>query len=336
MTILVTGGCGFIGSNFIRYMLKEHPSYTLVNIDKLTYAGNLENLEGIEESNSYHFVKGDICDRVLVASLVKDNKIDVIVNFAAESHVDRSIVGPDVFVETNIGGTNVLLEVARENSISLFIQISTDEVYGSLGETGKFSEVTPLHPNSPYAASKAAADFLVRAHYHTYGLPTIVTRCSNNYGPYQFPEKLIPLVITRVMENKKVPVYGDGHNVRDWLYVDDHCTAIDAIIHKGTAGEIYVVGGNNEWKNIDIVRLILRELRKPETLISYVKDRPGHDHRYAIDASKISRDLGWAPATSFETGMRKTLDWYLEHDSWWKRIISGEYRNYYRSMYEQR
>jgi dTDP-glucose 4,6-dehydratase len=336
MTILVTGGCGFIGSNFIRYMLKEHSTYSLVNIDKLTYAGNLENLEGIEESGNYHFVRGDICERDLVASAVKEHEIEVIINFAAESHVDRSILGPDIFVQTNIGGTNVLLDVAREFSIRRFIQISTDEVYGSLGATGKFSESTPLHPNSPYAASKASADLLVHAYHHTFGLPAIVTRCSNNYGPYQFPEKLLPLMISRAMENKEVPVYGDGLNVRDWLYVIDHCRAIDIVLHKGIAGEVYTIGGNNEWKNIDIVRFVLRELGKPESLMTFVKDRPGHDRRYAIDATKISRELGWSPAVSFEAGIRKTLDWYLHNESWWKRIISGEYQNYYRTMYETR
>lgn len=336
MTILVTGGCGFIGSNFVRYMLEKYPAYSIVNLDKLTYAGNLENLEGITESENYHFVKGDICDRVLVASIVKQYNIDAIINFAAESHVDRSIAGPDIFVQTNIGGTNVLLEVAREFSVKRFIQISTDEVYGSLGPAGKFTESTPLHPNSPYAASKSAADFLVRAHHHTYGLPAIITRCSNNYGPYQFPEKFIPLIFTRAVENQTVPVYGDGLNIRDWLCVSDHCAAIDVVFHKGTPGEVYVIGGNNEWTNIDIAKLILRELGKPESLLTFVKDRPGHDRRYAIDAAKISRELGWSPAVSFESGIRQTIDWYHRHQSWWKRIISGEYRNYYRTMYEQR
>ncbi len=336
MKILITGGCGFIGSNFVRHMLQKHPSYHFINLDKLTYAGNLENLQGIEESPTYHFVKGDICDRELVTSVVRQYGIEAIVNFAAETHVDRSILGPDIFVQTNVGGTNVLLDVAREHSVKQFVQISTDEVYGSLGETGKFTEETPLHPNSPYAASKASADLLVLAYHHTYGLPAIITRCSNNYGPYQFPEKLIPLMISRALEDKDLPVYGDGLNVRDWLYVIDHCEAIDLVLHIGIPGEVYNIGGNNEWKNIDIVRLVLKELRKPDTRITFVKDRPGHDRRYAINASKISRKLGWNPRVSFEAGMRLTVGWYLQNESWWKRIIAGEYRNYYRTMYEAR
>ena len=334
--ILVTGGAGFIGSNFVRYMIDAHPDYTIVNLDKLTYAGNLENLEDIEGNQHYHFVKGDICDRALVRSTVQENRIDSIVNFAAESHVDRSILGPSIFVESNISGTNVLLEVARDEEIQRFIQVSTDEVYGSLGLTGKFTESTPPHPNSPYAASKAAADLLVLAHHHTFGLPAIITRCSNNYGPYQFPEKLIPLMITSALANKPLPVYGDGQNVRDWLHVRDHCSALDAVLQNGKAGEVYNIGGNNERKNIDLVKLLLRILDKPENLITFVKDRPGHDLRYAIDASKIHRELGWSPGNAFEEGLRETVDWYLSHEAWWKRILSGQYQEYYRKMYEER
>jgi len=336
MAILVTGGCGFIGSNFIHHLVKEKPAVRIVNFDKLTYAGNPENLESIASHPEYIFIKGDICDKNAVARAVSEHRIDTVVNFAAESHVDRSILGPDIFVETNIGGTNVLLDVAREHGIARFVQVSTDEVYGSLGESGYFTETTPLHPNSPYAASKASADLLVLAYHHTFGLPVVITRCSNNYGPYQFPEKLLPLMISRAVDGKELPVYGDGLNVRDWLFVDDHCRAIDAVLAKGTTGEIYNIGGNNEWKNIDIVKLILKELGRPESLIRFVKDRPGHDRRYAIDASKISRDTGWKPAVRFEDGIRRTIDWYLRHEQWWRRILSGEYQNYYRTMYEAR
>jgi dTDP-glucose 4,6-dehydratase len=271
-----------------------------------------------------------------VESLVSQHAIDAIVNFAAESHVDRSIMGSSVFVETNVLGTNTLLEVAKETKVQRFLQISTDEVYGSLGTSGKFTEQTPLHPNSPYAASKAAADLIVLAYYHTYGLPVVITRCSNNYGPYQFPEKLIPLMIINALENKPLPVYGDGQNVRDWLFVIDHCAAINAVLRKGTTGAVYNIGGNNEWKNIDIVKLLLKKLGKSEDLITFVKDRPGHDRRYAIDATKTTSELGWKPAHTFEQGVSETLDWYLHHQSWWKHIISGEYKTYYRKMYEER
>jgi dTDP-glucose 4,6-dehydratase len=336
MNILVTGGCGFIGSNFIRYMLEKHPDYSIVNLDKLTYAGNPENLKGIDRLPQYHFVKSDICDRNAVSSLMKEYHIDSIVNFAAESHVDRSILGPAVFIETNITGTANLLELAREFKVHRFIQVSTDEVYGSLGATGTFSETSPLHPNSPYSASKTSADLLGLAYYHTFELPVIVTRCSNNYGPYQFPEKLIPLMIANAIDGKSLPVYGDGLNVRDWLYVKDHCIAIDLVLQKGVPGEVYNIGGKNEWKNIDIVKLLLRRLNKPESLIAYVKDRQGHDRRYAIDASKIERELGWNATVSFEKGMSETVDWYLENESWWRRIISGEYKQYYQKMYEGR
>lgn len=333
MTILVTGGCGFIGSNFVKYMLKVHPNYTIINLDKLTYAGNLENLEDIINNPRYQFVRGDICERADVEACVRDYKVNVIINFAAESHVDRSIMGPAIFVETNIGGTNVLLDIAKDYKVEKFIQISTDEVYGSLPATGKFTESMPLHPNSPYSASKASADLLVLAYHHTFGLPVVITRCSNNYGPYQFPEKLIPLMIANAIDNKPLPVYGDGLNVRDWLFVKDHCAAIDVVMQKGKIGEVYNIGGSNEWKNIDIVRLLLKKLGKPESLIKFVKDRLGHDRRYAIDALKISKELGWQPSLSFEKGLERTIDWYLKNESWWRRIISGDYQRYYQKMY---
>ncbi len=336
MTILVTGGCGFIGSNFVRYMLDKHPEYTIVNFDALTYAGNPENLEDISSHPRYHFVKGNICRRADVDEAMMKFGADVVINFAAESHVDRSITGPGIFVETNIAGTNVLLEAAREHQVKRFVQISTDEVYGSLGSSGKFTETTPIHPNSPYAASKASADLLVSAYHHTFGFPALITRCSNNYGPYQFPEKLISLMIANALDGKPLPVYGNGLNVRDWLFVTDHCAAIDAVLHKGRLGEVYNIGGNNEWTNIDIIKLLLKNLGKSENLISFVKDRPGHDLRYAIDAAKISAELGWKPQVTFEAGLRSTIDWYLQHESWWRRIISGEYRQYYRKMYEER
>jgi dTDP-glucose 4,6-dehydratase len=334
--ILVTGGAGFIGSNFIRYFLAKHPGVKVVNFDKLTYAGNLENLAGLEGDPRYAFVKGDICDKEALESAFAQHKIDTVVHFAAESHVDRSIMGAGVFVQTNVLGTNALLEVSRATDIERFVHVSTDEVYGSLGSSGKFTETTPLHPNSPYAASKAGSDLLVQAYHHTHGFPAVITRCSNNYGPYQFPEKLIPLIIANAFADKSLPVYGDGMNVRDWLYVEDHCAAIDAVLHKGTVGEVYNIGGNNEWPNIDIVRTILKLVGKPESLITYVKDRPGHDRRYAIDASKISRDLGWSPAHTFEKGIASTVAWYVNNKEWWRRIISGQYQEYYKTMYEGR
>ncbi|MEK6567014.1 MAG: dTDP-glucose 4,6-dehydratase, partial [Bacteroidota bacterium] len=296
MTILITGGAGFIGSNFVRWMLQHHPDDHVMNVDKLTYAGNLENLEDVEDNPRYTFVKADICNRQSMESLLQRSPISVIVNFAAESHVDRSILGGAEFIETNVAGTSVLLELAREYQVKRFIQVSTDEVYGSLGSDGRFTERTPLHPNSPYSASKASADLLALAHHHTFGLPVIVTRCSNNYGPYQFPEKLIPLMIVNAIHDKPLPVYGDGLNVRDWLHVTDHCAAIDAVLQKGEAGHVYNIGGNNEWKNIDIVKLILRHLGKSENLIKFVKDRLGHDRRYAIDSSRIEAELGWRPS----------------------------------------
>ena len=334
-TILVTGGAGFIGSNFVRYMLHTH-SYRIINIDKLTYAGNLENLADVESHPNYTFVKGDICDRLLIDKLFQEEHIDTVVNFAAESHVDRSILGARVFVETNVLGTQTLLDAAKTHGVEKFLQVSTDEVYGTLGETGYFTEETPLAPNSPYSASKAGADLLVRAYHETFKMPTLITRCSNNYGPYHFPEKLIPLMIANALNDKPLPVYGDGLNVRDWLYVEDHCRAIDTVLHKGKFGEVYNIGGHNEKRNIDIVKLILQKLGKPESLITFVKDRPGHDRRYAIDASKIERELGWRPQETFESGIEKTIQWYLEHRKWWERIISGEYQKYYELQYEKR
>lgn len=334
--ILVTGGAGFIGSNFVRYMLGKHPAYRIINYDLLTYAGNLENLTSIENNPRYLFVKGDICNKGELANTFREYSIDTIVHFAAESHVDRSILGPTVFIQTNVLGTGALLDVAREAGVEKFLHVSTDEVYGSLGATGYFTEETPLHPNSPYSASKASSDLLVLAYRHTYGFPGIVTRCSNNYGPCQFPEKLIPLMIANALNGKPLPVYGDGLNVRDWLYVEDHCTALDVVLHKGTVGEVYNIGGHNEWKNIDIVKLILKKLGKPESLINFVKDRPGHDRRYAIDATKIKNELGWEPAETFETGIQKTIQWYLHNRQWWERIISGEYKKYYDLQYSER
>ena len=323
-TLLVTGGCGFIGSNFIRHMLARYQEYRIINFDALTYAGNLDNLEGIEDLR-YELVRGDITSATDVAAVMK--KTQAVVHFAAESHVDRSIEGPEVFARTNMLGTQVLLDHARANGLERFIHVSTDEVYGSLGKEGYFTESTPLAANSPYSASKAGSDLLVRAYYHTFGFPAIITRCSNNYGPYQFPEKLIPLMISNALEDKPLPVYGDGMNVRDWLYVGDHCQAIDVVLHRGRAGEVYNIGGNNEWHNIDIVKLILKELGKPESLIKYVNDRLGHDRRYAIDASKIKRELGWEPSVKFEAGIKSTIDWYLKNKTWISRIKSGAYRS---------
>jgi dTDP-glucose 4,6-dehydratase len=334
-TILVTGGAGFIGSNFVRHLLRARP-YRIINLDKLTYAGNLENLADLESHSNYAFMKGDICDRLLVEKVFEEEKIDAVVNFAAESHVDRSILGAKVFVETNVLGVQTLLDVAKKFGVEKFLQVSTDEVYGSLGETGYFTEETPLAPNSPYSASKAGGDFLVRAYHETFKMPTLITRCSNNYGPYHFPEKLIPLMIANALNNKPLPVYGDGLNVRDWLYVEDHCRAIDVVLHNGRVGEVYNIGGQNEKKNIDIVKLILQKLGKPESLIAFVKDRPGHDRRYAIDAGKVERELGWKPQETFETGIEKTIAWYLDNRQWWERILSGEYQKYYELQYEKR
>ena len=323
MNIIVTGGAGFIGSNFILYMLRKYPEYHIVCLDKLTYAGNLANLDSVKENQNFRFVKGDICDREVVNRLFLEEKPDFVVNFAAESHVDRSIENPSIFLQTNIIGTQVLMDACRKCGIRRYHQVSTDEVYGELPLDRPdlyFTEDTPIHASSPYSTSKAAADLLVQAYYRTYGLPVTISRCSNNYGPYQFPEKLIPLMVVNALNYKKLPVYGDGKNVRDWLYVEDHCKAIDLIIHKGRIGEVYNVGGHNEMPNIDIVRLICKELNRPEDLITYVEDRKGHDMRYAIDPTKIHNELGWLPETRFAEGIKKTIQWYLENEKWIKDI----------------
>jgi len=326
MRLLVTGGAGFIGSNFIRFMLNKYPDYTIVNLDALTYAGNLDNLQDIEGSENYHFVHGDIGDRELVAQTLQTYSIDALINFAAESHVDRSITDPGVFVQTNVGGTQVLLDAARKHQIAKYVQISTDEVYGSLGRTGFFTEHTPIAPNSPYSASKAGADLLVRAYHETYGMNVNITRCSNNYGPYHFPEKLIPLMITNALDDKQLPVYGDGMHVRDWLHVSDHASAIDRVLHDGRPGEVYNIGGHNERRNLDIVQLVVGLLGKPESLIRHVPDRLGHDLRYAIDPAKIVDELGWKPVYTFEHGIQETVRWYVDNESWWRRVQSGAYR----------
>lgn len=332
MTILVTGGAGFIGANYVRLLL-ERGGDRVVNLDLLTYAGNLENLAGCEDRDDYRFVRGDVRDRDLLDRLLAEERVEAVVNFAAESHVDRSIDGPREFLDTNILGTQTLLEAARRAGVDRFVQVSTDEVYGSLGAEGLFTEASPIRPNSPYAASKAAADLVCRAYHHTYGFPVLVTRCSNNYGPYQFPEKLIPLMLANALEDRPLPVYGDGRNVRDWLYVTDHCEAVDAVLRRGEPGEVYNVGGHNEMENIAIVRLLLELLGKDESLITYVPDRPGHDRRYAIDASFIESELGWTPAHRFEDGIRATVEWYLAHRDWMERCRSGAYRDYYDAMY---
>lgn len=336
MTIIVTGGAGFIGSNFVFHMLQAHPDYRIVCLDKLTYAGNLSTLEPVLQQDNFRFVKADICDRQAVDKLFQEEKPDIVVNFAAESHVDRSIENPGIFLETNIMGTAVLMDACRKYGIQRYHQVSTDEVYGDLPLDRPdlfFTEETPLHTSSPYSSSKASADLLVMAYYRTYGLPVTISRCSNNYGPYHFPEKLIPLMIANALADKPLPVYGNGENVRDWLYVEDHCRAIDLIIHNGKVGEVYNVGGHNEKRNIDIVRIICQELGKPESLIVHVEDRKGHDRRYAIDPAKIHRELGWLPETKFEDGIKKTVKWYLEHKKWWQDIINGEYQEYYAKMY---
>lgn len=332
--ILITGGAGFIGSNFVRYMLDKYSGCEIVNLDSLTYCGNLENLSGVEDNPNYTFCRGDITDKELVFEITAD--VDYIINFAAESHVDRSIEDPEIFIKSNVLGTQVLLDAAKEYGIKKYLQVSTDEVYGSLGKTGYFREDTPLAPNSPYSASKASADLMVRAYNKTFDLPVNITRCSNNYGPYQFPEKLIPLMISNALENNPLPVYGNGMNIRDWLHVYDHCSAIDLVLHKGKIGEIYNIGGNNEKTNIEIVKLILQNLNKPESLIKFVKDRLGHDLRYAIDSTKIQNELGWKPKYTFETGITETIQWYLDNREWWERIKSGEYMAYYEKMYKNR
>lgn len=332
-SILVTGGAGFIGSNFVNHILKERDDYFIINLDKLTYAGNLENLVESENHKNYRFVKGDICNAELVNYLFEKYKIKYVINFAAESHVDRSILGSSIFYQTNVIGTNVLLETARRNEVEKFLQVSTDEVYGSLGAEGLFTETTPLSPNSPYSSSKAGADMMALAFYHTYGMPVVLTRCSNNYGPFQFPEKLIPLMIINSLNNKKLPVYGDGMNVRDWIYVIDHNRAIDLVFEKGRTGEVYNIGASNEMPNIKIIQLILQHLKKSDSLIEYVKDRLGHDRRYAIDSTKIQTELGWKPKFTFEEAIQFTIDWYLQKEQWWRRIISGDYLKYYEQQY---
>ena len=332
--ILITGGAGFIGSNFVKYMVDKYPDYEFTNLDALTYCGNLENLKDIEDKDNYTFVKGDIGDREVVNNLVKDS--DYVINFAAESHVDRSISDPEIFIKSNVLGTQVLLNAAKEYGVEKYVQISTDEVYGTLGETGYFTETTPLQPNSPYSASKASADLVVRAYYETFNLPVNITRCSNNYGPYQFPEKLIPLMISNALEDKKLPIYGDGKNIRDWLHVYDHCVAIDLIVRKGRVGEVYNVGGHNERTNLEVVKTVLHALNKPESLITYVTDRKGHDMRYAIDPTKLETELGWKPKYTFDTGIPMTIQWYLDNKEWWENIISGEYQNYFEKMYVEK
>jgi len=344
-TILVTGGAGFIGSNYVLYMIKKYPEYRILNLDELTYAGNLDNLKSIENSPNYVFIKGDICDAESVEKIFMQYSPNNVINFAAESHVDRSITDPQIFLRSNILGTQVLLDACKKfwlNNIdekiklNKYVQVSTDEVYGTLGDTGYFTEETPLSPNSPYSASKASADMFVRAYHETFGLNINITRCSNNYGPFQFPEKLIPLIISNALENKDLPVYGTGMNIRDWLYVEDHCKAIDMVMHNGKSGEVYNVGGHNEKANIEIVKLILKELGKPESLIKYVKDRPGHDKRYAIAPDKIKAELGWEPTIMFDEGIKKTIKWYLENGEWLENVRSGEYKEYYEKMYQER
>lgn len=339
MKILVTGGAGFIGSNFVYYELDNYPNDEVICLDKLTYAGNLETLEVAMKNPKFKFVKGDIADRAFVDELFASEKPDVVVNFAAESHVDRSIENPEIFLQTNVIGTSVLMDACRKYGNIRYHQVSTDEVYGDLPLDRLdlfFTETTPLHTSSPYSASKASADLLVQAYYRTYKLPVTISRCSNNYGPYHFPEKLIPLMIANALNDKKLPVYGKGENVRDWLYVEDHCSAIDLIIRKGKIGEVYNIGGHNERTNLEVVKTIIRELGKSEDLIEFVTDRPGHDRRYAIDPIKIHNELGWLPATKFDDGIKKTIDWYLTHKSWWEKIISGEYKDYYDKMYKNR
>ena len=339
MTIIVTGGAGFIGSNFIYYLLNNHPEDRVVCVDCLTYAGNLSTLKAAMENPNFRFCKINICDREAVYQLFEEEHPDVVVNFAAESHVDRSITDPEAFVRTNVMGTTTLLDACRTYGIKRYHQVSTDEVYGDLPLDRPdlfFTETTPLHTSSPYSSSKASADLFVLAYHRTYGLPVTVSRCSNNYGPYHFPEKLIPLMISRALADEELPVYGDGANVRDWLHVSDHCEAIDLILHKGRVGEIYNIGGHNERTNLEVVKTILKALDKPESLIRYVKDRPGHDRRYAIDPTKIETELGWKPKYNFDTGIRQTIDWYLNNQDWWKHILSGEYSQYFEKMYGDR
>lgn len=336
MKFLITGGCGFIGSNFVRHLIQAEPDAEIINVDDLTYAGNLQNLTDIARDARYRFIKADITDAAAIAAVFEEHRPEVVLNFAAESHVDRSIEDPQLFLKTNILGTQVLLNAAKTFGITRFLQVSTDEVYGQLGPTGMFSETTPLAPRSPYSSSKAAADLLAMAYHSTYGLPVLITRCSNNYGPYQFPEKLIPLVIINAFQWSAVPVYGDGLYVRDWLHVNDHCRAIDYVLSYGKVGQVYNIGGGTEMNNLDLVRTILKLLDRPTSLIKHVEDRPGHDRRYAIDWSKIRRELDWEPQVKFEEGLRTTVDWYLNNSEWWNAITSGAYREYYSRMYEQR
>jgi dTDP-glucose 4,6-dehydratase len=333
--ILVTGGCGFIGSNFVLHLLRTREDVQVINLDKLTYAGNLANLSEIEGDSRHRFVRGDICDEALVGRLLGEG-VDSVVNFAAETHVDRSIQDSAPFILTNVGGTHALLTGARRNKVRKFVQVGTDEVYGSLGPSGQFTEDSPLQPNNPYSASKASADLLVRAFQRTYGMDATITRCTNNYGPFQFPEKAIPVFIGNALEDRPIPVYGDGLHVRDWLFVEDHCRAIEAVMERGRAGEVYNVGGGNELPNIELACLILRELKKPESLIQFVKDRPGHDRRYALDSSKLSRELGWKPLVSLGEGIPRTVRWYCEHQDWLHKVKSGEYQEYYRKHYHER
>ena len=339
MNIIVTGGAGFIGSNFVFHMLKKYPDYRIICLDKLTYAGNLSTLAPVMDNPNFRFVKADICDREAVDKLFEEEHPDIVVNFAAESHVDRSIEDPGIFLQTNIIGTSVLMDACRKYGIQRYHQVSTDEVYGDLPLDRPdlfFTEETPIHTSSPYSSSKAAADLLVLAYHRTYGLPVTISRCSNNYGPYQFPEKLIPLIISRALADEELPVYGTGENVRDWLHVSDHCEAIDLIIHKGRVGEVYNIGGHNERTNLEVVKTILKALNKPESLIKFVTDRPGHDRRYAIDPTKIETELGWKPKYNFDTGIQQTIQWYLDNQEWWKNILSGEYSNYFDKMYGNR
>lgn len=339
MKIIITGGAGFIGGNFVHYMLDKYKDYKIICLDALTYAGNMETLSKVMNNPNFSFVKADIADRKAIYRLFEQEKPDVVVNFAAESHVDRSIENPELFLQTNVLGTGVLLDACREFGIQRYHQVSTDEVYGDLPLDRTdlfFTEDTPLHTSSPYSASKASADLLVQAYYRTFKLPVSISRCSNNYGPYHFPEKLIPLMIANALNDKQLPVYGNGENVRDWLYVEDHCSAIDLIIHKGNEGEVYNVGGHNERTNLNVVKTILKELGKPESLIHFVTDRPGHDRRYAIDPTKIHNELGWLPSTNFDDGIKKTVNWYLSNKPWWEHILNGDYKNYYQNMYANR
>ena len=339
MKILVTGGAGFIGGNFVHYMVNKYPEDQIVNLDLLTYAGNLETLKPVEGKPNYKFVRGDIADRPFIMDLFEKERFDVVVNFAAESHVDRSITDPGIFVRTNVLGTQVLLDASKEYGVKRYHQVSTDEVYGDLPLDRPdlfFTEETPIHTSSPYSSSKASADLFVLAYYRTFGLPVTVSRCSNNYGPYHFPEKLIPLMISRALADEKLPVYGNGQNVRDWLHVEDHCAAIDLILRKGRVGEIYNIGGHNERTNLEVVQTILKALNKPESLIQYVSDRPGHDRRYAIDPTKLETELGWKPKYNFDTGIQQTIQWYLDNKEWWQHILSGEYSSYFDHMYGER